>query len=134
MTRELLRQPSVRRASDLVRSGDEATLRNQIELSEIPAPAFEEGARGHRLAAILTEAGLPAPDMDAVGNVVTTRPGSEPGPALVVSAHLDTVFAPGTDVSVRREGDLLSGPGISDDARGLATLLAVARARRRGRR
>src|SRR5690606_23032329 len=46
----------------------------------------------------------------------------------VVSAHLDTVFPEGTDVRVRREGARLRGPGIGDDCRGLAVLLAVARA------
>ena len=43
-------------------------------------------------------------------------------------AHLDTVFPPGTDVTVRREGDRLYAPGIGDDTRGLVLLLNVARA------
>ncbi len=120
--------PGVRHAADLVLTSDEATLRTQMELSEIPAPAFDEGARGLRMQALLAAAGLPEPGVDDVGNVVAVRPGSEGGPPLVVSAHLDTVFPPGTDVSVHREGDTLRGPGISDDARGLATLLSVARA------
>jgi acetylornithine deacetylase/succinyl-diaminopimelate desuccinylase-like protein len=47
---------------------------------------------------------------------------------VVLSAHLDTVFPAGTDVRVKREGTKLTGPGIGDDARGLAVLLAVARA------
>jgi tripeptide aminopeptidase len=45
-----------------------------------------------------------------------------------VSGHLDTVFPEGTDVSVKREGTRLSAPGIADDCRGLAVLLAIARA------
>ena len=45
-----------------------------------------------------------------------------------MSAHLDTVFPRGTNVKVRREGNVLRGPGIGDDCRGLADLLAVARA------
>lgn len=128
MTPRVLRLPDVRRAADLALAGDEATLASQVELSEIPAPPFEESARGRRMEVLLTDAGLPEPFTDAVGNVVATRPGSESIPPLVVSAHLDTVFPAGTDVSVRRQGDILRGPGISDDARGLATLLAVARA------
>jgi tripeptide aminopeptidase len=47
---------------------------------------------------------------------------------VVVSAHLDTVFPEGTDVKVQRSGTRMAGPGIGDDCRGLATLLAVARA------
>ena len=128
MTRDTLRLPAVRRAADHVLADDEATLRSQIELSEIPAPAFQEAERGRRMGVLLAEAGLPAPVADTVGNVLTTRPGSKSVPPLVVSAHLDTVFPAGTDVTVHRDGDFLRGPGISDDARGLATLLAVARA------
>jgi acetylornithine deacetylase/succinyl-diaminopimelate desuccinylase-like protein len=45
-----------------------------------------------------------------------------------VAAHLDTVFPQGTDVKVTRQGNLLRGPGIGDNCRGLAVLTAVARA------
>jgi acetylornithine deacetylase/succinyl-diaminopimelate desuccinylase-like protein len=48
-------------------------------------------------------------------------------PPLVLSAHLDTVFPAGTDVALRREGPRILAPGISDDGRGLAALLALAR-------
>jgi len=41
---------------------------------------------------------------------------------------LDTVFPKGTEIKVRREGDRLVAPGISDNGTGLAALLAVARA------
>jgi len=47
---------------------------------------------------------------------------------VVVAAHLDTVFGPDVDVAVRRRGTRLEGPGISDNARGLAALVAVAEA------
>jgi acetylornithine deacetylase/succinyl-diaminopimelate desuccinylase-like protein len=66
--------------------------------------------------------------VDAEGNVIGERPGAAAGPTVVLSGHLDTVFPEGTDVSVRREGTLMRGPGIGDDCRGLAVVLAVARA------
>jgi acetylornithine deacetylase/succinyl-diaminopimelate desuccinylase-like protein len=47
---------------------------------------------------------------------------------VVLSGHLDTVFPEGTDVSVTRDGGVFRGPGIGDDCRGLAVILAVARA------
>jgi tripeptide aminopeptidase len=47
---------------------------------------------------------------------------------IVVAAHLDTVFPEGTDVTVRREGTKLHAPGIGDDTRSLAVLLAFVRA------
>ena len=56
------------------------------------------------------------------------RKGTGGGPMLAVLAHLDTVFPEGTDVKVRREGTRLMAPGIGDDTRGLALMLAVIRA------
>jgi acetylornithine deacetylase/succinyl-diaminopimelate desuccinylase-like protein len=60
--------------------------------------------------------------------VLGDRPGAALHPHVVVAAHLDTVFPEGTNVRVRREGAVLHGPGIGDDSRGLALLVAVARA------
>jgi tripeptide aminopeptidase len=60
--------------------------------------------------------------------VVGRRPGSGKRPTLVLSAHLDTVFPEGTDVTVRKEGERYYGRGLSDDSRGLAVNLAVLRA------
>jgi acetylornithine deacetylase/succinyl-diaminopimelate desuccinylase-like protein len=116
-----------RRAADAIVASDEATVATQIELSEIPAPPFGEKERARRMAELLTDAGLAGVVRDEEGNVVARRPGRAEEPPVVVSAHLDTVFPAGTDPTVRREGDILRGPGISDDARGLATLLALAR-------
>ena len=124
--------PRVAVAAGHIGDHDEATIATQIELSEIPAPPFHEAARGVRMAQLMRDAGISAVETDEVGNVHGVWPGSEgdlapdDGP-LVVAAHLDTVFPAGTDVTVTRDGSKLRGPGISDDARGLATLLATAR-------
>lgn len=127
-------EPRVQRAFDFLAETDEATLTAQIELSEIPAPPFQEEVRGQRLAEFFRAEGLSDVRADEAGNVLGSgAAGSDPtlaGHPLIVSAHLDTVFPEGTDVSVTRDGDLLKGPGISDDARGLACMLAVVRALR----
>ncbi|MGB1840453.1 MAG: M20/M25/M40 family metallo-hydrolase [Longimicrobiales bacterium] len=120
--------PRIQRAFAFLAATDEVTLATQIELSEIPAPPFQERKRGLRLAELFEAEGLTDVRIDEVGNVLASAPGEDDGSALVVSAHLDTVFPEGTDVSVTREGDLLTGPGISDDARGLACMVAVVRA------
>ena len=73
------------------------------------------------------ELGLQNVRIDKEGNVLGDRPGAQPRPRLVFTAHLDTVFPEGTDVKVKREGNILRGPGIGDDCRGLAVLLAVVR-------
>ncbi len=128
MTNPILLLEATRRAREIIETTDGRTLDEQIELSEIPAPPFGETARGLRMAELMETAGLKTPRLDAVGNVVAIREGTSAVPPLVISAHLDTVFPADTDVSVTREGDLLRGPGISDDARGLASLLSLARA------
>lgn len=119
--------PRIRRAFDFLVDTDQSTLALQIELSEIPAPPFQEHLRGLRLAELFRSAGLVDVRTDEVGNVIGTGPGGADGSPLVISAHLDTVFPEGTDVSVTRNGDLLRGPGIADDARGLTCLVALAR-------
>ena len=105
---------------------DEDILRTQISLSEIPAPTGNEDARGREVARIMRGLGLSV-RIDEVGNVIGRRTGSDGGPPIAVCAHLDTVFPAGTDVTVHRDGGRLIGPGIGDNARGLAAMLALAR-------
>ncbi|MBB5687318.1 M20/M25/M40 family metallo-hydrolase [Sphingobium boeckii] len=101
-----------------------------VALTEIPAPPFGEEKRGLAWRALLAGSGLTDIETDAEGNVMGLRRGTgAPGGKLVViSAHLDTVFPAGVDVKVKRQGTRLSAPGIGDDSRGLAALLAYARA------
>jgi acetylornithine deacetylase/succinyl-diaminopimelate desuccinylase-like protein len=127
--RSVADRDDVAAAVAFLRDDDETTLATQIRITEVPAPPFQEGRRAAAVAALLEEAGLARVTTDEVGNVVAHRAGASPDERpLVVSAHLDTVFPAGTDVTVRRHGPLLEGPGISDDGRGLAALVALARA------
>ena len=103
-----------------------------IELNEIPAPPFGEEQRGLRFAAMLREAGLSDVTVDEVGNVIGRRPGRSGERVVAYTAHLDTVFPAGTDVTVRVEGNTLHAPGIGDNTRGLVVLLAVLRALEHG--
>jgi tripeptide aminopeptidase len=121
----LTERADVARAVLYIRDRDEDTLARQIELSEIPAPPFGETQRAVRLAELLADSGLEDVQQDVEGNVVAARPGEEALKPVIVSAHLDTVFPAGTDVRVTRHGDELHGPGISDDARGLAAMLTL---------
>lgn len=99
-----------------------------ITLTEIPAPPFKEAARGRAYLEMLRASGLTDVEQDEEGNVMGLRKGAGGGPLIVVAAHLDTVFPEGTAVKVTREGDRLSAPGIGDDTRSLAVLLAMIRA------
>lgn len=107
------------------------TVADIVTLTEIPAPPFKEEARAKAYLEMLKAHGLTQVEMDAEGNVMGVRPGTATkgkGPFVVIAAHLDTVFPEGTDVKVKREGTRLMAPGIGDDTRSLATLLAYVRA------
>ena len=109
---------------------DETTLARQAALSSIPAPTGAEAARGSRVAEMFDEIGLTDVTIDAVGNVRGWHgsPAAMSDDCVVLSAHLDTVFGPDLDVSVSRRGARLQGPGISDNARGLAALVGLGEA------
>jgi tripeptide aminopeptidase len=123
----LLKDPAVRTALDYAKAHEPDTIENQIRFCQVPAPAFKEAARGELLKQVFQEIGLENVRIDKAGNVVGDRPGAAPRPHFVIAAHLDTVFPEGTDVHVKRDGHLLRGPGISDDCRGLAVLVLIAR-------
>ncbi len=118
----------VRAALDLIKADNAWTLQQQTELTQIPAPPFKESLRGAEYKRRLEALGLRNVHVDSVGDVIAMRPGSGSGPTVVIAGHLDTVFPEGTDVAVKRDGDRLRAPGIGDDDRGLAVVLAVARA------
>jgi len=99
----------------------------QVRLTEIPAPPFQEAQRAAAVKELLAEAGLSV-QIDKAGNVIGELRGVNEKEMVVMAAHLDTVFPPGTDVKVRRDGARMDAPGISDNGTGLAALLAVARA------
>jgi len=99
-----------------------------IQLTEIPAPPFKEEARARAYMQMLKAHGLRDVEMDAEGNVMGLREGTDGRSLLVVTAHLDTVFPEDTDVKVRRKGDRLFAPGIADDVSSLAVLLGFIRA------
>jgi tripeptide aminopeptidase len=116
----------VARALEYLRKSVSAITDEQIRITEIAAPPFGEGSRAAYMKKQLTGAGLRVVS-DATGNVIGEFPGASQD-MVMVTAHIDTVFPPGTDVHVRREGGRLLGPGISDNGTGLAALLAVAQA------
>jgi tripeptide aminopeptidase len=99
----------------------------QARITEIPAPSFQEAERAEAVKALLAEAGLQT-QIDKTGNVIGELRGTNEKEIVVIAAHLDTVFPPGTDVKVHRDGTRMTAPGISDNGSGLAALVALARA------
>ncbi len=124
----LMQRPEVQRALRLVEERDARTMADLLSLTEIPAPPFGEEERARRFMEMLVELGVDRAWIDEEGNVLALRKGTGSGRVVAISGHLDTVFPEGTDVTVRQRGDTLFAPGISDDTRGLAAVLAVLRA------
>lgn len=122
----LARLPGVARALAWLEHNAEWVTAEQVRITAIPAPTFHEAERAAALRELFAGLGLDA-EIDAVGNVVATRPGREEG-IVLVAAHIDTVFPPETNTAARREGQRIYAPGISDNGTGVASLVALARA------
>ncbi|MEI4471981.1 M20/M25/M40 family metallo-hydrolase [Frigidibacter sp. MR17.24] len=124
----ILADPRLQAAFAALEAGHDRFVEEIVELTEIPAPPFKEAVRAAAYLEKFRALGLQDCTIDAEGNVTGLRRGRGNGGLIVAAAHLDTVFPEGTDVTVRREGTKLFAPGVGDDTRGLATLLAFIRA------
>ena len=96
-----------------------------IDIQQIPAPTGAEAQRARWVAYYMRLAGFDEVEMDALNNVYARVAGAQRGPALLVSAHTDTVFPASADLSVTREpsGARVFGPGLGDNSTGVAALL-----------
>jgi tripeptide aminopeptidase len=126
--RQLLSSPHVTRALRSFETNADAITEEQIRICSIPASPFGEQERAKYLSRKFLDLGLTDVEIDEEGNCLGLLKGSSQTPLLVVSAHLDTVFAKGTDFSITRRDERLFAPGIADDGCGLAALIALIQA------
>jgi tripeptide aminopeptidase len=119
--------PDCARGLDWIGKNADWVTQQQIQLTEIPAPEFNEGPRAEFVKKILESTGLKT-RIDKTGNVIAERTGSDTKSVILLAAHLDTVFPASTDVKVKRDGNRLNAPGIADNGAGLAALVGLARA------
>jgi len=128
--RKLVASPAFKAAVATLDREHDRIVADIVTLTEIPAPPFKEAAKGRAVLAMMKAEGLSDVETDAEGNVMGLRRGSGAagGPVVVLAAHQDTVFPEGTPVKVRREGTRLFAPGVGDDTRSLAVMLAYIRA------
>jgi len=124
--RALWDAPALAGARAAIEARDATTIETQIAVSEIAAPTGEEAERGAWVASRFRGHGLTDVRTDGAGNVLGTRAGTEQAAPVVICAHLDTVFPRTVPLRVQREGPRLTGPGIGDNGRGLAAMLALA--------
>ncbi|HEY0874150.1 MAG TPA: M20/M25/M40 family metallo-hydrolase [Vicinamibacterales bacterium] len=128
VVKQILESPQFKEATAFIQKDHDRFVKELIQLTEIPAPPFKEEARAKVYLEMLRASGLSDVEMDAEGNVMGLRKGTGGGNIVAVVAHLDTVFPEGTDVTVKREGTKLNAPGVGDNTRGAAVMLALIRA------
>ena len=116
---------AVELAAELV----EQVVERTIEICAVPGPPLREADRCDVVERWWQQDGLDHITRDRTGNLwARIRPG-EPGTthgAIVVCAHLDTVFDPAEPHGARRVGNRLQGPGVGDDSVALAALSTLA--------
>ncbi|MDX2139015.1 MAG: M20/M25/M40 family metallo-hydrolase [Chloroflexota bacterium] len=104
------------------------TTEQAVTIQQIAAPTFAEAERAAFVCAEMQQLGLKHVETDALHNVYGMIAGASPGsPVLLIVAHTDTVFSAATDLTTRRDGHLIYGPGLGDNSVGVAGMLAFAR-------
>ena len=124
----LLQKPEIQKALESIDARKTPILDEWIALTEIPAPSTKEQARAKYVRAEMEKLGLTGIRSDGMMNLSGIRKGTGGGPTVVFAAHMDTVFPEGTDIKVKREGDILRAPGIGDDTGNLVATLEMFRA------
>ncbi len=119
---------SIRAAAEKIAGEGERLAALCVEIQQIPAPTGAEEKRAEWVEERFRGLGLADIDRDAALNVYARIPGRQARPALLVSAHTDTVFPASTDlmVSVDPSTGRIAGPSIGDNSTGLAGLMVLA--------
>jgi tripeptide aminopeptidase len=119
--------PATRQVLDLAQAALPQLVQEAINICEIPAPTFQEQQRTVYVRDRMVALGLEDVAADEIGNVVGRLSGAGRGPAVLLAAHLDTVFPMETDVTVKKDGDILRAPGVGDNSASVAAMLHAAR-------
>lgn len=126
--RSLMENEDVQKILALLKERDGETLKVQMELCAVRSPSNHEEQRARRYAELLSGIGLDEVRIDEVNNVIGRLRGTGDGPAVVLAAHLDTVFSADTDCTpVKKEDGMIWAPGIGDDTRGLSEVYMIAK-------
>lgn len=99
-----------------------------VRIQQIAAPTFEEDDRANYVAEQFDTLGLEKVAIDSQLNVYGYMPGTNPdASALMVVAHIDTVFPRKTDLTIRRTGNIIYGPGLGDNSIGVSGMIGLAK-------
>ena len=120
-------EPCVQSAMTQFRARQVENINLIQAIQQIPAPTFAEADRAAFVESQMLALGLQDVRQDDLHNVYGRFPGQHRRAPLIITAHLDTVFPLETDLRIRENGRLLSGPGIGDNSTGVAGLLLLAK-------
>lgn len=94
-------------------------------IAAVPAPTNDEAERARFVADKLTTLGHADVTVDHLSDVIGRLPGKETAKALLLAAHIDTVFPRAAPITVSREGDVLAAPGIGDNSVSVAAVALI---------
>jgi len=103
----------------------ERILADAVMIGEIPSPTFGEARLVQFIRDRFTENGLDKISVDEKENVSAVLPGKTGKRNILVAAHLDKIWEPGIDHSVAVTTDSLIGPGVADNALGVAAVTSL---------
>jgi acetylornithine deacetylase/succinyl-diaminopimelate desuccinylase-like protein len=95
------------------------------EIASVPAPTNHESSRAKLVSDCLTRLGHADVRIDELSDVVGRLHGKDSTKALLLAAHIDTVFPIETEINVTRSGDVLAAPGIGDNSLSVAAVAMV---------
>ncbi|HEV2860197.1 MAG TPA: M20/M25/M40 family metallo-hydrolase [Pyrinomonadaceae bacterium] len=126
--KSLLERADIKRAFEHVEQERDRIKREWVAITEINAPSGKEAERAAFIERLLRSYKSLEVRRDSAGNLVAVRKGAGGGPAVVLDAHMDTVFQEGLKIKVEERGGRLYAPGIGDDTRNVEAMLAALRA------
>lgn len=100
----------------------ERLLANLVMIGQTPAPTGDEAQRVQLMLDRFDESNLPDVGVDDFGNAYGNLPGSSGERTIAIAAHVDSIFDSSVDHNVRVEADNIVGPGVGDNALGVAVV------------
>jgi tripeptide aminopeptidase len=126
--KQLAQRPDVRLAFDYVDKHRDEILAEWKAITEINAPSGKERKRAEFVKKLLDSYRLDKVYFDSKGNLVAVRKGTGGQKPVVFDAHLDTVFQEGLQIKAEIRDGKIFAPGVGDDTRNIAAILASIRA------
>ncbi len=103
----------------------ELILANIVMIGEIPSPTFGEEARVRFLIERFAENRMLNCSTDEKGNALGIIPGERGDSNIMIVAHTDSIFDNKVDHTIGVQPQYLTGPGIGDNALGVAALASL---------